>query len=981
MSTRKTVYISNTRESSNASSGALIISGGIGIYNSTDALSPSQGGGLTISGGAAVGKKLFVGSDIYFSGNLYQNGTPFVSGSAQESLWVSNENDNDISYTSGTVTMFNQNVTNSTIGNLTTSNIKDTKGFPISNRIEVLPPFFTNAVSKRELVIAHRFGHLCQPTYSVKSIVRQIEQGVRFVEIDLATTTDGVFYITHFNNNTAEEYDATDLPTSVTEMSLKDAFIMRGNPSTRFPESLPTLEEFWSLVKNYDIIIVIELKNGSAANLISKMKEIGMGTSRVIFSDRDKDDVLLMKQAGFTVMYDTTSTLTGYWDSLTTEEKNLMDYIACSKTLASTVNAIGKPFVIYTLLSPAEWSEYRSLYSNLVGCYTDVPLPTIHYNNKKSDDRFLTLLNPENGFVAHLQATSTNKYNKAWLNFDYPTVRLNVNKGVTSNGVAAYQFHNYKLANQFYGKVYIPEGSTVTNLAWFGFCVRCNEDYREVDSSPEESGLRKSGINVIMRRNGSIELHELSEGTVVTRATSTGNTDLANFEVYWGFLREIVNGQAVVYLKLSVKAADVVNPKVSPTVTYTFTNTTLASSDIYLTLLSRPNSTTSVLTGFMEYSPYNYIDKRIKFLSDGNVGIGTIAPAYTLDVSGNFEVANTAGSSSVIINSTPSESHFNILQSSHYKRFFVRDSDKIFGIFNNDSGQNRTQFKIITGTGATNDKLALLEAGGNVGIGTTNALAPLHVINGHIVANSSLPGDRKAYINTLSNNSVIMPTVQNTSELFFYYKDSSGVPRQLWINPSAFGGNALFTGQHMNYVDENLLPLDPRIHEGLVVCSVSKYRSYDPILQQPIENKISINESLPVIKLSSAPNEKSVFGVVTSHSNNPLKRENGTIVFDNDEYDFERDIGGRIRINSVGEGGVWVCNQNGNLQNGDYITTSGLPGYGMKQEDDFLHNYTVAKITCDCDFTNLPNYIQTRDLVHNGFLYKCAFVGCTYHCG
>ena len=25
-------------------------------------------------------------------------------------------------------------------------------------------------------------------------------------------------------------------------------------------------------------------------------------------------------------------------------------------------------------------------------------------------------------------------------------------------------------------------------------------------------------------------------------------------------------------------------------------------------------------------------------------------------------------------------------------------------------------------------------------------------------------------------------------------------------------------------------------------------------------------------------------------------------------------------------------------------------GLGEKQDDDILHNYTVAKITCDCDF-------------------------------
>ena len=56
-------------------------------------------------------------------------------------------------------------------------------------------------------------------------------------------------------------------------------------------------------------------------------------------------------------------------------------------------------------------------------------------------------------------------------------------------------------------------------------------------------------------------------------------------------------------------------------------------------------------------------------------------------------------------------------------------------------------------------------------------------------------------------------------------------------------------------------------------------------------------------------------------------------------------------INSVGEGAIWVSNKNGTLENGDYISSSTVPGYGAKQADDLLHNYTVAKITCDCDFS------------------------------
>ena len=76
-----------------------------------------------------------------------------------------------------------------------------------------------------------------------------------------------------------------------------------------------------------------------------------------------------------------------------------------------------------------------------------------------------------------------------------------------------------------------------------------------------------------------------------------------------------------------------------------------------------------------------------------------------------------------------------------------------------------------------------------------------------------------------------------------------------------------------------------------------------------------------------------------------------------------------------------MCNINGNLENGDYITTCEVPGYGMLQDDDLLHNYTVAKITQDCTFElDNPNY-DCVEFEHEGQTYRKAFVGCTYHCG
>ena len=86
----------------------------------------------------------------------------------------------------------------------------------------------------------------------------------------------------------------------------------------------------------------------------------------------------------------------------------------------------------------------------------------------------------------------------------------------------------------------------------------------------------------------------------------------------------------------------------------------------------------------------------------------------------------------------------------------------------------------------------------------------------------------------------------------------------------------------------------------------------------------------------------------------------------------------RLIVNSVGEGAIWVCNSNGNIENGDYITSSDYLGYGEKQDDDILHNYTVGKATIDCNFELDSPFYNCIEL-DNGI--RTAFISCTYHCG
>ena len=84
-------------------------------------------------------------------------------------------------------------------------------------------------------------------------------------------------------------------------------------------------------------------------------------------------------------------------------------------------------------------------------------------------------------------------------------------------------------------------------------------------------------------------------------------------------------------------------------------------------------------------------------------------------------------------------------------------------------------------------------------------------------------------------------------------------------------------------------------------------------------------------------------------------------------------------VNSFGEGGIMVINSNGNIENGDYITSSDHLGYGEKQDEIFLANYTVGKATIDCNFELESPYYNCFEL--EGTNYRIAFISCTYHCG
>ena len=231
---------------------------------------------------------------------------------------------------------------------------------------------------------------------------------------------------------------------------------------------------------------------------------------------------------------------------------------------------------------------------------------------------------------------------------------------------------------------------------------------------------------------------------------------------------------------------------------------------------------------------------------------------------------------------------------------------------------------------------------------------------------------------------------------------------------AASGSISTFTGQHRCSSAQG--PLE----KGLVVSALqNKYMKLNGDLSTG-PTAITIDESLPVVSLSNVAQDKACFGVVSRMEEmNTLFRVDtttGGLISETPKVLGDN----RVIVNSVGEGAMWVTDTNGPLESGDYITTSNVAGYGQKQDSDSLKNYTVAKITMDCDFNPQDQPIQVIKKDEDGVnvldehgqlqweehptetekAYKiryldasgaqtdeantvhiAAFVGCTYHCG
>jgi hypothetical protein len=278
---------------------------------------------------------------------------------------------------------------------------------------------------------------------------------------------------------------------------------------------------------------------------------------------------------------------------------------------------------------------------------------------------------------------------------------------------------------------------------------------------------------------------------------------------------------------------------------------------------------------------------------------------------------------------------------------------------------------------------------GNVGIGLTNPGGKLHVFRDSSALGESadedthlkVQGAGQLTIERKNGSSLMAKLYSNMSSnrpKWIYYNSSSSywqvgqsatditgshdndfkffyaTTMKAYIDASDGTVEINFTGQHRTFID-GVPTSKSGDFVGLVVsANKNKYMKMSKGVEMG-SNAITINESLPLVSLSTIAHDKACFGVISDAEDSEIRKDSfGSLVTVSNKEKGDT----RVYINSVGEGAIWVTNINGSLESGDYITTSNVVGYGQKQDSEFLANYTVAKITMDCDFDPVTQPVQ-----------------------
>ena len=199
------------------------------------------------------------------------------------------------------------------------------------------------------------------------------------------------------------------------------------------------------------------------------------------------------------------------------------------------------------------------------------------------------------------------------------------------------------------------------------------------------------------------------------------------------------------------------------------------------------------------------------------------------------------------------------------------------------------------------------------------------------------------------NSSVGSSGLVGSANGYAFYAESTAITTDVTApSPNSYGP---FTGGH-----------------DALILSNTEISIGDIVVDLQVLGRLGISETITEVAKSTIPNQKAAVGVLARSAQSLYNTmiPNGLLALTEEQLALLKNNYEYILINAVGEGQVNVCGENGDLEPGDLIVTSSIPGKGMKQSDDIVRSYTVAKCREAVTFTN-PTEVK--------------MVACIYLCG
>ena len=143
-------------------------------------------------------------------------------------------------------------------------------------------------------------------------------------------------------------------------------------------------------------------------------------------------------------------------------------------------------------------------------------------------------------------------------------------------------------------------------------------------------------------------------------------------------------------------------------------------------------------------------------------------------------------------------------------------------------------------------------------------------------------------------------------------------------------------------------------HDALTAIGAT-FTVGDIVADQAIIERNGISSVIALVESSTSANQPSVIGVVCAEPSSLANQQPVAYIQSITEVDGVTVVTMKpsfasacstynfMPINAVGEGQINVCGEGGDINTGDLISASSITGKGMKQADDLVHQYTVAK--------------------------------------